>query len=724
MSTLLQELYTVLHIRRIRTTPYHPQTDGLVERFNGTLKSMLRKFVGRSGKDWDEYLPYLLFAYREVPQESTGVSPFEMLYGRRVRGPLDVIREGWTGEGSDGGIYTPQVLEMRDRLEQMREVVNERALKAQERQKEYYNRKTVRRTLSVGDEVLVLLPNKHNSLKLEWMGPYKVKRQVGEVDYEIEMAGRKKDTRVYHVNLLKKWCPPVHVCYAQEGEYQTLEEEESGQDIQFYDQEVAVIGEQGQHLGERKRMLLLELLRKFSELFRRIPGRTDVVEHSIHTGDHHPIRQKPYRVPYSKREVLQEEIQKMLDCGVIRQSSSPWAAPIVLVDKKGGGVRFCVDYRKLNSVATFDSYPMPRVEELFETVGSAKVMTTLDLAKGYWQIPLDATSKEKTAFATPDGLYEFEVMPFGLHSAPATFQRMVNTVLRSCFPFARAYIDDIVIFSQSYQDHLFHLEAVLSCLKNANLTVQLGKCQFAKPYVHYLGHVIGQGKVFPDREKIDAVIRYPQPETKKEIRAFLGLVGYYRRFIPQFATLAVPLTNLTKKKEPDKIRWSDECDVAFQALKECLSKEPILQVADPKKLFVLQTDASDLGIGAVLNQKGEDQEEHPVAYASRRLLPREVRYSTVEKECLAIVWALKYFRTYLLGQEFIIETDHKPLSWLHRMKDNNSRLMRWVIQIQSYKFELRYRKGKHNANADGLSRAGRDIRMMSDSAGPDPPPSS
>lgn len=255
VSTLLQELYVLLHVRRIRTSPYHPQTDGLVERFNGTLKSMLRKFAGRSGKDWDEYLPNLLFAYREVPQESTGVSPFELLYGRTVRGPLDVIREGWTAEEEAPRIATPQILETRKRMEQMREVVMERATSAQKRQKEYYDRRTSTRTLNVGDQVLVLLPNQHNSLKLEWTGPYKILRRVGEVDYEVEMAGRKKEIRVYHINLLKRWCPPSHVFYLQEANM----DEENDQDLQFYGQEVTGIGEQGQHLKREERVQLLEL---------------------------------------------------------------------------------------------------------------------------------------------------------------------------------------------------------------------------------------------------------------------------------------------------------------------------------------------------------------------------------------------------------------------------------------------------------------------------------
>ena len=243
------------------------------------------------------------------------------------------------------------------------------------------------------------------------------------------------------------------------------------------------ISRHGALLPAHQREQLHQLLRDHCTLFRAVPSRTTTAEHVIHTGSSPPIRQKPYRVPYAQWEVIQAELEKMLDAKVIRPSSSPWASPIVLVNKKDGGIRFCVDFRKLNSVAVFDAYPMPQVEELFETVRTATVITILDLSKGYWQIPLESTSCEKTAFTTPFGLFGFEVMPFGLHNAPATFQRMVNSVLRDCSQFAQSYIDDIVIFSQSWGQHLLHLERVFQLLSDANLSVQLHKCQFCQPYV-------------------------------------------------------------------------------------------------------------------------------------------------------------------------------------------------------------------------------------------------
>ena len=289
----------------------------------------------------------------------------------------------------------------------------------------------------------------------------------------------------------------------------------------------------------------------------------------------------------------------------------------------------------------FDAHPMPRIEELTDTVGPAKIISTLDLAKGYWQIPMDEGSRDKTAFTTSFGLYEFEVMPFGLHSAPATFQRIINHVLRDCWNFARAYIDDIVVFSSSWEEHLTHLHKVLNCLQEANLTIKMSKCQFGRIKVHYLGHayVIEGGQVKPDPRKLEAMRDYPTPVSKKQVRAFLGLAGYYRRFISHFSTIAEPLTDLTKSRNPDRVKWTDNCEVAFCKLKELLVSPPVLKVVEPDKPYILQTDASELGLGAVLSQL-KDDEEHPVAFASRKLLPREKNYSVIEKECLAIVWSL------------------------------------------------------------------------------------
>ena len=267
------------------------------------------------------------------------------------------------------------------------------------------------------------------------------------------------------------------------------------------------------------------------------------------------------------------------------------------------------------------------------------------------------------------------------------------------------YLDDIVIFSESWEEHICHIREVLHRLRRSNLKAKAAKCQFGMKECMYLGHIVGNEQVKPDPEKIRAVEHYPVPVTKKQVRGFLGLTGYYRKFIKDYAKIAVPLSNLTKKALPDKIIWSQECDDSFMLLKRTLCQSPILQNPNFSKEFVLQTDASDCGVGAVLSQQDDNRVDRPVAYFSRKLLPRETRYSTIEKECLAIKLGIEAFRVYLIGRKFTIQTDHRSLIWLSKLKDKNARLTRWSLYLQGYSFEVMHRAGVANGNADALSRA-------------------
>ena len=382
-----------------------------------------------------------------------------------------------------------------------------------------------------------------------------------------------------------------------------------------------------------------------------------MAEHRIETGNARPVKLPPYRIPQAYRETIQLEVKEMLEAGIIEPSTSDWCAPIVPVKKKDGTLRLCVDYRRLNAVSESDAYPMPRVDDLIDRVGGVSYITTMDLTRGYWQVPVSPDDKHKTAFAAPSGLFQFIRMPFGLKGAPATFQRLVDRVLQGLEEFSGAYIDDIIVFSKLWTDHVRHLQAVLGRLQLAGLTVKISKCHFGVTACSYLGFVVGGGLVKPEPSKVQAVLNFSTPTDKTGVRAFLGLTGYYRRFIPDFASLAAPLTDLTRKCAPMRVSWSNECEQAFKSLKGCLCSDPVLRSPNFEKQFILQTDVSNRGIGAVLSQCDEEGQEHPVAYYSRKLLPREERYSTVEKECLAIKEAIHHFRTYLLGRQFKVETD-------------------------------------------------------------------
>ena len=365
-----------------------------------------------------------------------------------------------------------------------------------------------------------------------------------------------------------------------------------------------------------------------------------------------------------------------------------------------------MDYRKLNAVSQADAYPMPRVDELLDNLGQAKYISTVDLTKGYWQVPVAEKDRGKTAFTAGAGLFQFNVMPFGLRGAPATFQRLMDVVLTGMGEYSAAYMDDVVIFSMTWEDHLQHIRQVLQKLQDVGLTIKGRKCQFGMQQCTYLGHVVGMGCLRPEAGKVEAVKQFPTPSTKSDVRTFLGLAGYYRKFIPNFASVAAPLTDLTRKSAPNQVQWSDECETAFCRLKAAMCSSPVLEAPDFQKPFILQTDASEQGVGAVLSQKNALGQEHPVSYFSRKLLPREAKYSTVEKECLAIKLAVQAFRVYLLGWPFVIQTDHRSLMWLDKFKDTNDRLARWSLALQPFQFSIVHRPGASNGNADASSRAG------------------
>ena len=456
--------------------------------------------------------------------------------------------------------------------------------------------------------------------------------------------------------------------------------------------------------AEAVRAVLAEHAAEFSGR----PRRTNAAVHSIRTNDASPIRQRGYRIPQACKESFHQEIEKMKDMGVIEDADGEWVAPVVLVPKRDGsritGIRVCIDFRKLNAVTEADAFPLPRIEDLLERLGQAKYMSKLDLTHGYWQIPLSEDTKSKTGFLGPDGLYQFTVMPFGMKTAPATFQRMIKRVLKGTEEFADSYLDDVIVLSNGFDAHLRHLREVLDHLKAANLVARPSKCVIGKAQIQYLGHVVGVGELCPLQAKVDSIQLFPQPETKKQVKSFLGLVGYYRRLVHNFSEKAAALSDLTQKRQPSKVKWSSQCEEAFEMLKRALMNEPVLQLPDFSKLFIVQVDASERGLGAILCQVGEDSQEHPVVYCSRKLLPREQVLATVEKECLPLVWAVELLKLYLYGREFVVETDHNSLVWLHRVKESNQKLLRWSLTLQQYAMTIRHKSGKSHTNADALSR--------------------
>ena len=458
--------------------------------------------------------------------------------------------------------------------------------------------------------------------------------------------------------------------------------------------------------GEDLKILSL-FLRQHSHMFATKTaelGCTGLVKHVIDTEGQGPIRLRPYRASARQKEVATAIINELLDTKIIRPSISPWAAPIVLVKKKDGGDRLCVDYRKLNSVTKRDSFPLPRIDDVLDMLHGQCFFTTLDLASGYWQIEMDEGSKEKTAFIVDNNLYEWNRLAFGLTNAPGTFQRLMNHVLRSVVgKFCLVYLDDIIVFSKTRETHLVNLKVIFDLLDQAGLKLGFAKCTFMRTSVNYLGHVISALGISPDPTKIEKIADYPQPTSVVELQSFLGLASYYRRFIKQFATIAHPLTVQTGKKKDEALVWGDKELSAFQHLRSCLISPPILAFPDFSKEFQIYTDASNYGIGAVLSQIQEGNEV-VIAYASKHLSPAEMKYSTIEREALAVIKGIERFRYYLLDEPFLIVSDHRPLQWLSSYKDENSRLGRWAIFLSGVKYTIKYRPGRVHENADCLSR--------------------
>jgi len=464
------------------------------------------------------------------------------------------------------------------------------------------------------------------------------------------------------------------------------------------------------HLNKEEKESISKLCKNFEDIFYKENQNlsfTNQIKHSIKTKDDIPIYTKSYRLPEVHKEEVQKQITKLLDQGIIRPSFSPWSSPIWIVPKKldASGEkkwRLVVDYRRLNAKTIEDRYPIPNIADILDSLGRCVYFSKLDLASGFHQIEIQAEDIPKTAFSVNHGHYEFLRMPFGLRNAPSTFQRVMDNVLQGLQgKICLVYMDDIIVYSASLQEHINNLRIVFRRLREANLKVQLDKSEFLHKEIEFLGHKVTSEGVKPNPDKIKAIKNFPIPKTPRQIKSFLGLLGYYRKFIKNFADLTKPMTNCLRKGE--KIVLNSEYIECFEMCKKILCNDPILQYPDFSKPFNLTTDASNVALGAVLSQ-GKIGSDKPVCFASRTLSKSEQNYSTTEKELLAIVWATKHFRPYLYGRKFNIVTDHKSLQWLFSHKEPGSKLIRWRLRLEEFDYEIKYKNGKQNTNADALSR--------------------
>lgn len=509
-------------------------------------------------------------------------------------------------------------------------------------------------------------------------------------------------------------CEPVIVIEASEenrvncisvGEKATLEDPEEREGV--LPEHIQDLAERSCHgLDADQRGKTMELLADFADVFAKTPddlGRTNVAKHRIETGLAKPIRQAARRLPVHQKEQARKEIDRMLKADIIEPSSSSWSSPVVLVKKKDGSTRFCVDYRKLNEVTTKDSYPLPRIDDTLDTLSGSRWFCTLDLASGYWQVEVEENDRPKTAFVTFTGLYQFKVLPFGLCNAPATFERLMERILKGLqWHTCLLYLDDVIVYGETFLKTLDRLREVLQKLREAGLKLSPKKCNLFRNQVAYLGHIVSQEGISPDPEKTQVVTNWPIPASVTEVRGFVGLCSYYRKFIRGFSEICAPLHKLTEKGT--KFKWSEDCDTAFLKLKRALTTAPILAYPVENDPFILDTDACDVGIGAVLSQCQEGQPERVIAYFSKSLSKAERRYCVTRKELLAVVASVKHFHHYLYGRKFLVRTDHGALRWLTNFRNPEGQVARWIETLMTYDYEIQHRPGRQHGNADSLSR--------------------
>ena len=456
---------------------------------------------------------------------------------------------------------------------------------------------------------------------------------------------------------------------------------------------------------------LKQLLIKHQNVFAKSSndlGRTSVVKHEIHVGENaKPIKQRPRRAPMAFAKEEDKIIQEQLKTGVIRESSSPWASPLVYVRKKDGGTRPCVDYRKLNQLTTV-AYPLPNMNDCLDALGEATLFSCLDLQAGYWQIEVEERDKPKTAFVCRGGLYEYNTMPFGLSGAPATFQRCMELVMRGIqWSVVIIYLDDLIIHAKSFAEHLERLDQVFSRLASAGLKLKSSKCNLLQREVVFLGHVISSAGLKPDMNKIKCIREWPVPKNVHDVRSFCGFCSYYRRFIKQFSQRAAPINRLLEAGQP--FVWDEQCEKSFQDLKSALTGNEVMAFPQDNGLYVVDTDSSDFAIGGVLSQmqwceKTQKYEERPIVFASKSLTKPQRNYCTTRKELLSVVIFVQMFKQYLLGRHFLIRSDNSSLRWLVSFKNPEGQIARWIEVLSHFDYKLEHRSGSRHRNADGLSR--------------------
>lgn len=758
-SVLLRETMKRLNCTVRFSTPYHPQGHAAAERLIGSLKAMISKVAAEKPKQWHLHLDYILWAMRESKNESLGVAPWTLVFSRLPRGPLSVLKESWEGARdlpfSIGKNAEDYLKELKTRFDTVRSFAESHGAEAQHKYTNRYNLRAKDKHFVVGDQVLILTPDSTASrLFSRWQGPATVIEVRSPHSYVVEYNNVRHHV---HANRLKQFfvaansvtlcpdletvttdCRPLYIYPGDsenaaaaatvdgcavitdlDGDFGDISTFETDSSIYEQMPSQRIDASQVAHLSTSDKNELLQLLDEFAVCFSDDPGLCTLAVHEINlTPDFRPKRLRAYRVPEKLKLQVTTEIQRMLDLGIIRPSTSEMVSPLVVVLKgKEGkeGIRLAVDYSYINQFTRNDPFPMPEIETIIQHVGGSEILSTFDASAGYHQTKVREGDEPLTAFVCDDGVFEFTRTPFGGKACGSTFLRAVQGAIRPVKDITDAFVDDMIVHTRkqassvsAFSRHLIDIRRFLQRIKEVHLTLKLRKCRFALPEVKFCGKIIGSGTKRPDPTKIATVQGLKPGKTKTEVRQLLGFFSYFRDHIPNFAEIALPLTDLTAKRIPNKVPWDDQHTVALEKLKEALCEATLnpLYIANFDLPFHITVDACDLGVAGYLSQINGEGIDCPLAFFSNKLTSPQRSWAIVHKEAFAVIVALRKFRNWIFGSEIHVFSDHNPLLFLTESAPKNAKLMRWSLAMQEFNIKFHYLKGQLNVAADCLSRLG------------------
>ncbi len=552
LSHIVKQLCSFLHIHQLKTAPYRPQSNGVLERLHGTLVATIKKSC-KHKLDWASHIDLSVFSLRNMPHRDYELTPFELVNGRKIPHIVSYIKELWEHDATEGLNVTKYMHEFAEKLEVIRSCMGEKLHDAKVRQRRMEDSRDLR-SFSVGDNVLFRTPGLVNKLESAWQGPYSVTKKIGDINYEIQWTDGKKHKRVVHVNHLK----PFNQELLSVNRVVVVADEQSELDSSTSVSEPDLTPTQKQELEV--------VLSQYESLFSDKPGLTDLTEFHIKTTTEQPISLKPYTVPLGLEVQFKEELDNLLDSNIIEPSDSAWAFPAIPVKKKDGGLRIVVDFRRLNDITVKDPFYMPTIEEIVNKLGNAKFFSKLDLTKGFHQIPIHPDSMDKTSFVTPFGKFRYKRLPFGLTNAPAVFQTTMYKCLQHISHCVNPYINDLIIYSCTWCDHLSHISSVSNTLKTHHLTAKPSKCVWGAKSLEFLGKIISADGISIPQARVSSFVSYVKPKTIKQMRSFLGLVNFYRDFIPSLACYTKSLSSSITKTSPKNVIWSERMSADFSHL--------------------------------------------------------------------------------------------------------------------------------------------------------------